>query len=288
MRSGWLSFRVAPQVGVLAAAGCLWFVGVAAAQEPAGAGAGAGQAPGAAAAPAPVQPDLRELDIAPAMIRDKFAGEHPYDKVELHRLCPSAAGDFIKPQSGPQVHPLTAATSGKTRAFEGIAADEVAGLWRSQMYFPHLDESLCHTPLYGIKFSYKGETTLQASMSFVCRNMILVDKGGRSLGIVSFDTRSAHSKLLRQKIEALLEDKAEPVGECLGEEPLAATVKRLRDATEQGMIKAGRKPAELKEKPGQTDPVLQTLSTELGIKGSVTTPLPPPPPPGTPVVPARK
>lgn len=291
MRSGWKLAFVAPRAGLYAASALALFVGGISTVAPLPAARAQGTAaPGETAAdPSAANPgvklfDLRDIDIVPAMLKDKLPDTHPFDHVELHRLCPTlgAGGDFLKAQSGPPLHPLATAKSGKGRSIDGEPATQVASLWRSQLFFPHLDEALCHTPVYGLKFSYKGDTTLQASISYVCRNVVLIDKAGKSLGIVSFDTLSTHSKLLRQKFESLLDDKAAPQGECIGEEPLAATMQRLREPVEKDLLKAGKKPAELKVKPGQPDPVLQALSTALGIKGSVLAPQPPPPPaPGT-------
>ncbi|MBW4522244.1 MAG: hypothetical protein KME16_21515 [Scytolyngbya sp. HA4215-MV1] len=61
---------------------------------------------------------------------------------------------------------------------EGEAAQQIAQRWRQLI--PG-ESARCHTPPFGLRFSFKGEILFQASICWECNNMYLYRQGCRSL-----------------------------------------------------------------------------------------------------------
>ena len=80
------------------------------------------------------------------------------DKVELQRLKPSEYGFRGVEES---------------KTFERADARRLASLWRAQSF--HTRGAACHNPVFGIKFFYKEDLIMHASVCWDCNNILLVE-----------------------------------------------------------------------------------------------------------------
>lgn len=60
-----------------------------------------------------------------------------------------------------------------TKLIEGSEAQAIAALWRTQNY--NSFNSICHYPVYGIKFYSRGKVILYASVCWACENILVME-----------------------------------------------------------------------------------------------------------------
>ncbi len=82
-----------------------------------------------------------------------------------------------------------------TKTIEGVEAQKVAQLWRSQKW----DRSAfaCHRPVYAIKFFSHGKLIFYASICWECHNVYFLESDTKKIvGSVGFDSASAKGREL--------------------------------------------------------------------------------------------
>jgi len=82
-----------------------------------------------------------------------------------------------------------------TKTIEGVEAQKVAQLWRSQKW----DRSAfaCHRPVYAIKFFSHGKLIFYASICWECHNVYFLEPDTKKIvGSVGFDSASAKGREL--------------------------------------------------------------------------------------------
>jgi len=82
-----------------------------------------------------------------------------------------------------------------TKTIEGVEAQKVAQLWRSQKW----DRSAfaCHRPVYAIKFFSHGKLIFYASICWECHNVYFLEPDTRKIvGSVGFNSASGKGREL--------------------------------------------------------------------------------------------
>jgi hypothetical protein len=82
-----------------------------------------------------------------------------------------------------------------TKNIEGVEAQKVARLWRSQKW--NRSAYACHRPVYAIKFFSHGKLIFYASICWECHNVYFIEPDTKQIvGSVGFASESAKGREL--------------------------------------------------------------------------------------------